>query len=262
MPFEKAQRYAYRKKPLEQVTLQLRFPPILKLDTEIPALFQDRIIRDFPIYHKEIQQEFGLEIDESGKPLAPAAIVNATDNHIFTSKDGGWKVGVTRTYISISTNQYVKWEDFLEKFKVPFTVFNEIYNPVYFTRIGLRYSNVFCRSKFGLDNNTSRGEMIHSEFLGILANDKLKGNICNYNSAFELKLEDEAGNSKALVMTSLVKTHTGERCLLIDNDLFTVGRIEMENIEKQAEFLHSRSTGLLQMIITDQLHKAMGPEEI
>jgi len=264
MPLEKATRYVYNKKPLEQVILQLRFPPILKLDTEIPALFQDKIIGEFPIYSKsvDIQQEFNLELDPSGNPLTPSAKVNTTDNHIFTSKDGNWKIGLTRTYMSISTNQYFKWEDFLEKFKIPLKAFNEIYNPVYYTRIGLRYTDVFCRSKFGLDNTVKWSELLNTKFLGVLSDDDLKESVCNYSSAFELKLKDENGNSKAIIITNLVKNQAGERCVLIDSDFFTVENIEKEKFEKQADFLHSHSTQLLQRVITDKLHDAMEPEKI
>ena len=48
MPFPEAKRIIYRKNPLDQVICQLRFPPILKIDAEVPAKFQDRIRGDFP----------------------------------------------------------------------------------------------------------------------------------------------------------------------------------------------------------------------
>ena len=43
MPFPVTKRIIYKKNPLVEVICQLRFPPILSIDTEIPARFQGAI---------------------------------------------------------------------------------------------------------------------------------------------------------------------------------------------------------------------------
>ena len=48
MPFPKKDRIIFTKNPLTDVICQLRFPSILKIDTEVPAKFQDKIRDVFP----------------------------------------------------------------------------------------------------------------------------------------------------------------------------------------------------------------------
>lgn len=51
MPFPQTERVQYKKSPLIEVISQLRFPPVLKIDSVSPANFQDEIRSDFPYFH-------------------------------------------------------------------------------------------------------------------------------------------------------------------------------------------------------------------
>ena len=53
MPFPEAERVVYRQNPLDRVVCQLKFPPILKIEREIPVEFQDRIRKDFPGFYEK-----------------------------------------------------------------------------------------------------------------------------------------------------------------------------------------------------------------
>ena len=54
MPFpETSQKIIYKKNPLDRVICQLRFPPILKIDTELPDKFQESIRNDFPEFQEK-----------------------------------------------------------------------------------------------------------------------------------------------------------------------------------------------------------------
>ena len=69
MPFPPAQRVLYNKSPLEQVICQLRFPPILRIDSDLPADFQDRIRNQFPNFGEA--SEFKLEVSQADKYQIP-----------------------------------------------------------------------------------------------------------------------------------------------------------------------------------------------
>ncbi len=56
MPFPSANRVIFKRNPLKEVICQLRFPPILKIDSEIPANFQDLIRNEFPKYKETGEQ--------------------------------------------------------------------------------------------------------------------------------------------------------------------------------------------------------------
>ncbi len=60
MPFPEVQRVIYRKNPLEQVICQFRFPAILRIDTETPADFQERIRNDFPQFAEQTEWKFPI----------------------------------------------------------------------------------------------------------------------------------------------------------------------------------------------------------
>ncbi|MCH7755956.1 TIGR04255 family protein, partial [candidate division KSB1 bacterium] len=70
MPFPEVKRVIYKKNPLDRVICQLRFSPILKIDAEIPAEFQDMIRADFPNYSEKTDspdpflktKQFSLEL--------------------------------------------------------------------------------------------------------------------------------------------------------------------------------------------------------
>jgi uncharacterized protein (TIGR04255 family) len=46
---EDSPRVIYGRNPLEQVICQIRFPTILKIDTELPAAFQEQIRSDISV---------------------------------------------------------------------------------------------------------------------------------------------------------------------------------------------------------------------
>ena len=56
MLFADYQRYQYARSPLVEVICQLRFPPILSINTEEPAQFQEAVRRDFPRYAARKEQ--------------------------------------------------------------------------------------------------------------------------------------------------------------------------------------------------------------
>jgi uncharacterized protein (TIGR04255 family) len=136
MPFPEAPRVIYRKNPLNRVICQLRYPSILKINTESPADFQESIRREYPLYREKT--EFLQENTIRGKTDLPTEMMNqlmqasVTKNHEFRSEDGIWKINLTRNFLSISTSKYVRWEDFLERFMSSFKALMRIYMPPFF----------------------------------------------------------------------------------------------------------------------------------
>ena len=150
MPFPKVKRVKYNKCPLENVICQLRFPPILQIDSQTPYMFQDKIRNQFPNYEEgvEVQQELNTNINwvTSEQIINPMAKISSNKNYIFFSEDDSWQINLTKNFLSVSTTKYVTWEDMIKKIKLPLNALLEIYKPAYFSRIGLRYVDVFCRS--------------------------------------------------------------------------------------------------------------------
>ena len=53
MPFPEVRRVIYKKSPLDRVICQLKFPPVLRIDADMPVEFQDCIRREFPNYDEK-----------------------------------------------------------------------------------------------------------------------------------------------------------------------------------------------------------------
>lgn len=264
MPFPDTERVIYNKNPIEKVICQLRFPPILIIDSEIPSKFQNEIREQYPNYKEgiEVQQEISGQFDINSKMnlINPMSKVTTSKNHVFTSEDGNWQINLTRTFISITTSKYNRWEEFKENFSNPLNSLINIYKPAFFSRIGLRYIDVFCRSKLGLESS-DWSELINSPFLGLLDKDDIKQFVNSYNSTWELNLKDDV--SKMRIFTGLIKnTLHDEQCFMLDSDTYTPGKTQLQDIVTKLDYIHTRSTRLVRYAITDKLHKGMEPEPI
>ena len=269
MPFPEKQRIIYKKNPIDRVVCQLRFPPILKIDKDIPADFQDKIRDVFPNYVEKT--EVNVEVDTkdieilspdifSGIPQ-PAKIKNCE----FSSEDDVWKVNLTRTFIALTTSEYIQWEEFYEKLLLPLDTLCEIYKPLYFSRIGLRYIDVIDRSKMGIEG-VPWDELLKPHILGILSSKSVKENVRDFVSKYEINLADNI--SIVRMVTKFVKprnprdSKNDEICYMIDSDFHSLGKLDKISAIEKLEYFHIRGSRLIQWCITDRLHEAMEPKKI
>ena len=90
--FSNAERCRYGKPQLIEVVCQLRFPVILKIENQSPYEFQELIRGDYPNY----------SVKEEHPPSQANAPKDTVKNHQFVSLDGGWKVNLTRSFVSLA----------------------------------------------------------------------------------------------------------------------------------------------------------------
>src|SRR5260221_1532066 len=110
MGFPDAPRVIYNKTPSEEVIAQVRFPAILRIESESPAIFQERIRADFPFY----QNRPALKLPD-GLPAEFASMViplSGQTAHNFTSQDDKWTVSLTREFLALTCHPYDRWETF------------------------------------------------------------------------------------------------------------------------------------------------------
>lgn len=261
MPFPEVERVKYELSPLDHVICQLRFPPILQIESVPPYEFQNRIREQFPNYSEnvEIQQSSNAPINIGlGNQIMNQT--TTTKNHEFSSEDFVWKINLTRTFMSISSNKYYTWEDFLRRLKEPLEALIDIYKPAFFTRIGLRYVDIFCRSVIG-KTNSPWADLINPYFLGLLGSNEVGKSINEMNNVYEIKGADD--NSIIRISTSLIKKiDNNEECFMIDSDVFTTCNINISDSLSRLNFLHDRSSRLLRYAITDEMHNGMRPSKL
>lgn len=262
MPFPNIQRVIYDKNPLDNVICQFRYHPILLIDAEPPVKFQESIRNDYPLFEETMEgspEIFNFNIQIPNPSFNPMSNIVSTKNYCFSSEDNTWKVNLTRTFLTLSTSAYVQWEDFREKFFKLIDVLINAYKPSFYTRIGLRYIDIFSREKLKLEG-ADWGELIQPAFIGILSSDISK-NVSGYHCEFEVDLSGENGKSR-VVSQLIIHNETKERGFLLDSDFFIDEKVDLDAANEKLDFLHARSTRLLRYAIKDKLHQAMEPRNI
>ena len=263
MPFPEKQRIIFKKNPLDQVICQLRFPPILKIDTEIPADFQEEIREHFPNFSEST--EVNIEITQQTKPPIPPEVLQqlikpGNKNYEFKSDDGLWKINLTRTFIALSASKYEQWEKFKEKLSIPLKPFIDIYNPSYFSRIGLRYIDIIRRSALNL-NDISWRELFNPFILGLLGSEEIGDSVINLDNKYELKLSDK--ESIVRIITGFVHAADNDEIFyMIDSDFFNTNKTPIDKALIKLDFFNTLGSRLIQWCITEKLYKAMEPEKI
>jgi len=261
MPFPKVDRVVYKTNPINELICEFRFPRILSINEKDPVEFQEKIRSEYPIYKLVIGHQVQGTIEVPANSMdAPTSRVFQSEkikNHQFYSVDNDLRVNLNSTSFSISTKKYERWESFLPKISELLTIFTDIYKPAFYERIGLKYVDVFQRSKLNLSPETKWGELIQPQAAGYFAEQELTQFIRNYTSSVEIDI----GNSAiAQIQTFLGETADAqkERVFIIVSDLFYL-RKKLVEADESLVYLHSVAYRILRSIITEKLHNAMGP---
>jgi uncharacterized protein (TIGR04255 family) len=264
MPFPVVERVIYSKNPLDHVICQLRFPPILRIDSEIPAGFQERIRSEFPNYSET--SELKLEVPQEMKDVIPAEILRqmlqpvGSKNYEFSSDNSQWKINLTRTFIALTAHKYERWELFKEKLRLPLQALIDEYAPSNFSRIGLRYVDVIKRSQLNLQD-VAWNELLEPYILGMLASPEIGDHIQAFENKHDISLAD--GQSTVRILTKfVVAAENNEVCFMIDSDFFTTEKTEISAALDKLDFFSVRGTRLFQWCITNRLHTAMEPQSL
>lgn len=263
MPFPQVERVLYQKNPLDQVICQLRFSPILKIDAEIPADFQDRVRSRFPNYSQEATLKVEMTPPFKGDISfqAISEIFQSSDfrlkNYLFSSEDAEWKINLTRTFVALTAMSYTRWEDFRETLEIPLQALVDQYKPDNFSRVGLRYIDIIRRSRLGLAD-VGWDQLIQPYVLGILGVGEIGSTVGSFENKYEIALSD--GESIVRIITKFVKAQDeNEICYSIDCDFFNSKKAGIEETTEKLDYFNVRASRLFQWCITERLHNAMEP---
>ena len=264
MPFPEKERIVFAKNPLNEVICQLRFPPILKIETEVPAEFQERIRDFFPNFSESSFVRIEVSPD-TNHPMPPEIVQPlikqpSIKNYEFISEDEIWKINLTRNFIALTAKKYERWELFKDKLSFPFETFLDIYKPSHISRIGLRYIDVIKRSLLNKENVSWRN-LLNPSLLGILGNEDVGDEIMNFESRYEIKLSDN--ESIVRILTKFVVSRDdGEKCYMIDSDFFNMNKTPIDETKPKLDFFNRRASRLIQWCISEELFDAMEPQRI
>ena len=251
MRFEEFERVEYKYNILFEVVFQARFPEIMKISQEVPAKFQDIVRKEgYP----------GLVSDIPVLPPGMSAV--STDKiFYFLSEGKDWKVSLAKDFIALTcSGDYSNYVDFRKRLEKVLQIFSNIYEPSYFTRIGLGHKNVANKvslphAKQGVE--TYIPKHILPELATPIAVDiETLLKISQFND----------GNVKVKVdhILSRVsgkfkkKQFANEKSYIIDIDCFSESKIGgINDVLTRCDIFKSLSWNIFQWSITDTLRDAM-----
>ena len=267
MALPESNREIYRRNPLAEVTAQLRFPPILRIETETPAQLQE-VIRDrFPLYRQLIA---------AGQlpPDTPAPVRNLIQGigaaagslqHLFETQDRKSSVTLSRESVALKTITYTRWEEFREQLERLRSAFEQIYRPASYARLGLKYIDVIRRSLLGL-NDVPWGELLHPSIGGELSAPELGESI---DSAFrQLHCNLDGENCFLTLRTGIALAApvdpgaAREKCFFIDSDFHTHKPPEINNVTSTLNIFNRASGNLFRWAIRPRLRAALEPQPL
>lgn len=261
MLFPDSDRVVYAKNTLRSVICQLRFPAILRIETHPPVDFQDRIRVQYPLFEEKHSPELPAGVPPEFAKIVVAEMPFAGSKSFeFGTRDERWRLSLTKGFLALTTLKYRRWEEFKELFAEPQAALKDVYQPAFYSRIGLRYRNEIRRSELGVSNHPWR-ELLREPVIGELACESLASSVGGISS--EVLFDMDSGH-KARVRHGLIpkSSEDDEPCYYIDADFFTEGKTEITDASQILDRFNRESGRFFRWCIQDRLHRAMEPTSI
>jgi len=261
MPFPDSPKVIYKKNTIDRVICQLRFPPLLKIDSQLPAAFQERIRADFPDLSGP--EEPNIKIPPEIKQGLPAQMIKhvmppQTNNYEFLSEDHQSKINLTRTFIALTSWKYRRRSEFGAKLEGPLQALIDIYKPADFSRVGLRYIDVIDRKALALDSLGWK-ELLQPHVLGLLGSD-IHEDVQSLDVKYQVRLDD--GSSVVRIAMGLVEPKgQDQESFMIDMDFYSTQKMDLTSAQRKLDYFHIEASKAFRWMITDKLSNAMEPED-
>jgi uncharacterized protein (TIGR04255 family) len=260
MTFPDSPRMIYKQNPLVEVVCQLKFPPILKIESDPPAAFQEKIRKAYPLMHEALPNQPTLPpgIARMLGQAVPGFLQNRT--YSFFSDDEEWKVAVTREFLALSTTHYTRWEEFRTRLHTAVEALIASYEPSFFLRVGLRYRDVIRRSMHGLEQ-LPWSKLLRPHILGELNYPSISKAIQHAARDVLISLDDNKGQVR--VLHGLMKEPADkEFSYSIDSDFFCEGRTEVTDAFRRLDYFNREAGKLFRWCVTPLLHKKLGASRL
>lgn len=257
--FPASPRVIYAQTPLREVICQLRFPPILRVEAQTPADFQDRVRDRFPLLERSQAAKANILAQLPSDLLnALGAPINNT-SYIFRADDGS-HLTLTPDSLALTVTAYTCWEDFRSTLAPALDALIEIYRPAHFTRIGLRYLNVILRDALGL-TGSSWGDILIPEIVGELALPQWEAGAEDARRVIRSKIANTPDT--VLLQHGIAQVEgVAETGYMLDFDFYSDNRTEVKDAHGTVDRLNGYTGPAFRWCIKPVVHTAMGPREL
>ena len=266
MAFPESPRIVYQRNPLLAVICQLRFPPILKIETQTPAGFQERIRQEYPLFQERrnegalaLPPEILKAMGEDASNLLGSFAVAGMKAYDFATPDQAWRVSLTRDFMAFTSRRYTRWEDFRARLVRVIDALNEEYSPSFCVRIGLRYQNAIKRLDLRL-GESPWADLLRPHIAGTLASDEVSSLVQRVATDVAMRVED--WNVRIRHGFAVQGEAVDPNVYVIDSDFFAEERTEVSHAVERLDHFNREAGRLFRWAIKDRLHEAMGPTGI
>lgn len=236
---------SYRKPPIEQAVLEIRWQDSVKNDLLEKAV--KKLSKDYPVDHNEIKIEFSVQGET-------AKIGQNIEGHRLHSKDGLGVVLVRPKSLTVCRfAPYYGWDAFQTEAKFTWDKIRKVIKHQKLMRLGVRYIN---RIDIPIPEDDTAGIIEEGDFLnvGVLSPEDtpvMKG----YLVQFVIELQDSinANIRSGLVVSPLIK-HVS---LNLDIDVFNDRNVPQDERGMWLMFgeLRNKKNALFEKYITDKSRK-------
>ena len=260
MDLPESPRVIYKHNPLIEVVCQLRYPPILKI-TQEPIDFQEAIRNEYPYYEPnqpQLPPNINKIIQQKDLPFPLNEV-----GYSFKSEDEKWLLSLTKDFLGLKTTEYKRYEEFKSRLEKIIKIFQKIYQPSFYSRIGFRYQDLIIPSQLDLQDREWH-ELISQNIASELSNPHIAKSIKNI--AKTLVLENEYGLvtlKHGFVNVENPEANKEEIAYLLDADFYTQQKVKTDDsIWQPLDYFNKSARQIFRWSITEQLHEAMQPQPI
>ncbi len=265
MPFPDSKRVVYGENPLTEVICQLRFPPILDISTVDPAEFQGHVRRLFPLYKKAgpgLSVGLPAEVPEQVQNIVTQFVQggDVDTRHKFLTDDELRAITLTRDFVAVTDRRYVTWEKFKGDIELARNALEKVYEPAFYSRVGLRYKDVIDRSQLGLEEEPWDA-LLSEELIGsLLAAENLRDRVRRVQTVAQISVDEVVGGYVILRHGLLDQTQDGEaQTYTIDADFYSEEREATKDVTASLDLFNGLAGRLFRWAIKDRLHEALRP---
>ena len=137
----------------------------------------------------------------------------------------------------------------------------EVYEPAFYSRVGLRYVDTIVREDLGLAG-VSWHKLIKPYFAGLFSSTELGANLQESKSETLVQL-DGAENSFVKIRHGFITLEGSDRtAFLLDADFSVQGRLSSDDAYESLAVFNRLARDLFRWSITAELEEALGPQSV
>jgi uncharacterized protein (TIGR04255 family) len=232
----------YEHSPFLSVTCHIQFPVILKIGQELPASFQERLRKDYPLFQPTQ--------DRRGYRLA--------------SQENAHEILLLPDSLAVVTGRYTGWPEFRTQISAARNTLQACYEPAFCARVSLRFQNLLRPILCGL-TKIQWASLINAKVLGPFSLPGHKGQL--QGSLHEVLVALPESSDRFRLTHGFVQyrdaaqaNQPGEPAYLLDQDYFTTQRLEWAGVFSALDRFEQEAGQFFRLCVTDQFHQVMVPK--